>query len=102
MKKLLLILVFIGCVRSGYSQLIGNEWINYGQTYFKFQVVKDGLYRLNYSTLQNFGVPVSSINGSNFQIFARGHEIPIYVTTTGILGANDYIEFYATYNDGWW
>ncbi|HYV95785.1 MAG TPA: C25 family cysteine peptidase [Chitinophagales bacterium] len=102
MRKLLLLLILTGVFFKAHSQLYGNEWINYSQTYFKFRILQDGLYRIPYSTLQNFGVPVNSINGSNIQIFGRGQEVPIYVTASGILGTNDYIEFYAVHNDGYW
>src|SRR4249919_542454 len=102
MKKALLLLLFITTVTYSYSQQYGNEWINYSQTYFKIRLVNDGLYRLTYSTLQQFGVPVNSINGNTIQIFNKGKEIPIYVTTTGILGSSDYIEFYGVHNDGEW
>src|SRR6185503_19384200 len=72
------------------------------QTYLKLRIHEDGMYRIPYSTLQNFGVPVNSINGSNIQIFGRGKEVPIYVSTPGILSTSDYIEFYAVHNDGFW
>jgi len=102
MKKFILLLLFIPAYFRSYSQVYGNEWINYNQSYFKMRLVQDGLYRLTYSTLQQFGVPVGSINGNTIQIFNKGREIPIYVTTNGILGTNDYIEFYGVHNDGEW
>lgn len=102
MRKVLLFLLLIGMFSKAHSQLYGNEWINFSQTYFKLRIVQDGMYRINYSTLQSFGVPVTSINGSNIQLFARGQEVPVYVTTPGILGNADYIEFYGVHNDGYW
>ena len=87
------------------AQNMGNEWINYNQKYYKFKVVEDGIYRISYSALQNAGVPLSSIsNPKNFQIFGRGEEQYIYVhnENTGVFGPNDYIEFYAQKNDGWY
>ncbi|MCY7409021.1 MAG: hypothetical protein LH473_02015, partial [Chitinophagales bacterium] len=102
MKKLLPLLLLVVMIKPAFSQLYGNEWINFSQTYFKFQVITNGLYRLNYSTLKNFGVPIDNINGANIQIFNDGKEIPIYVSSTGILGPNDYIEFYGTHNGGYW
>ncbi|MCS6917775.1 MAG: C25 family cysteine peptidase [Chitinophagales bacterium] len=84
------------------AQLYGNEWINFSQQYFKFRIINDGVYRLTGSTMQQFNVPISSIFGSNVRIYHKGVEIPVYVSTNGPLGINDYIEFYAKRNDGWW
>ena len=82
------------------AQSYGNEWINYNQTYYKIKISQDGLYRDTYSVLQQSGIPVSTINGSDFQIFGRGQEVPMYVSTNSILSNTDYIEFYALKNDG--
>src|SRR5580765_2152459 len=103
-KSLLLFFLLLTTFYNARSQnfYYGNEWINYSQTYFKFKIVNNGFYRIPYQTLVNSGVPVSGINGSNFAIFNKGHEIPIYVTTNSILGQTDYIEFYAVRNDGVW
>ncbi len=85
-----------------FGQLYGNEWINLNQTYYKFQVIHNGVYRITGNTMQQFGLPVGSIYGSTVQIFNKGKEIPIYVSNPGLLTADDYIEFYAVRNDGWW
>ncbi len=87
------------------AQNVGNEWINYNQKYYSFKVYKDGIYRISYAALQNAGVPLSSVsNPKNFQIYGRGEEQYIYVhnENTGVFGPNDYIEFYAQKNDGWY
>jgi hypothetical protein len=104
MKKNLLFILLIGFLTRASSQNIsyGNEWINYSQSYFKFKIIDDGLYRITYEALNNSGVPISTINGSNFSVFNKGKEIPLYVTNSGILGPGDYLEFYAVHNDGAW
>jgi len=87
------------------AQNYGNEWINYSQSYYKFPITKDGVYRISYSQLQSAGVPLGNINNpKNIQIFGRGEEVHIYVhnESTGVFGPNDYIEFYAQKNDGWY
>ena len=87
------------------AQNMGNEWINYSQKYYKFKVSQDGIYRISYAALQSAGVPLSSINSpKNFQVFGRGQEQYIYVhnENTGVFTSNDYIEFYAQKNDGWY
>jgi len=102
MKKYLLLIsgLFIFLSSISNAQYYGNEWINYSQTYYKIKISQDGLYRITYDVLQQYGVPVSSVNGADFQIFGRGQEVPIYVTTNSTFGNSDYIEFYALRNDG--
>ncbi|KXK44871.1 MAG: hypothetical protein UZ10_BCD003002276 [Bacteroidetes bacterium OLB10] len=62
-----------------------NSWINFNgsqpysaQQYFKIKVWKKGIYRLDYSTLQQAGFNVTQ-NPHNFQIFHNGTEQYIYV-----------------------
>ena len=102
MKKLVFILFLI---YNGVSiaQMYGNEWINYSQKYYSFPVVQSGIYRLDYSTLQAAGVPVSSFQSANIQLFGREKELPIHVEDGGdnSLNPGDYILFYAARNDGW-
>jgi hypothetical protein len=102
MKRSLLAALLILSLQLVHAQYYGNEWINYSQSYFRFKIINDGLYRISYNALINSGVPLSTINGSNLQIFTQGKEIPIYVTTGGTLGSSDYLEFYAVHNDGTW
>jgi hypothetical protein len=102
MKKFLLLLLFIPISFTAYSQVYGNEWISFDQSYFKLRIWQDGLYRLSYSTLQQFGVPVNSISGNTFRLYNKGKEIPIYVTNAGIFNGSDYIEFFGKKNDGEW
>jgi hypothetical protein len=104
MKKIFTFLLFLPLlilINSGktYSQS-PNSWINYNQSYYKIKIASDGLYRIDYNTLQAAGIP-SSIDGKDFRIFGRGVSIPIYVSTQNTLSTSDYIEFYALKNDGW-
>jgi len=81
----------------------GNEWINYNQKYYAFNVFSTGIYRIDYTTLSTSGIPVSSFQASNIQIFGKEREIPLYVHDGGdsFLNPGDYILFYAEMNDGW-
>lgn len=81
----------------------GNEWINYDQTYYKFQLAEQGIYRLTYETLDSVGVPVTLIDPRNFQLFTKGKEQAIWVEgeADGSFDPGDYIEFYGEGNDGW-
>lgn len=104
MKKLIFILLLLAPFLT-YSQY-GNEWINYNQKYLKVKIAKDGLYRINQSTLSNALLSVNeninSIDPRNIQIFGKGQEIPIYISgeADGSFDTNDFIEFYAERNDG--
>lgn len=81
----------------GADTLIGNEWITYGQKYFNFTIDIDGVYRIPQSTLTSAGVS-SSATGSEIRIYSMGQQVPLYVSTDGVLGANDFIEFYGFKN----
>jgi len=110
MHRLRILLVFIssllaisiwGQMPVGSDTLYGMEWIVANQTYYKIKIVQDGVYRLSYADLQAVGLPVSQINGSQYQVFHLGKEIPLFVSTgSGILKSNDYLEFVATKNQG--
>ncbi|HRP88499.1 MAG TPA: C25 family cysteine peptidase [Edaphocola sp.] len=99
-KRLILIFsIFSLCSNISYSQsLLGNEWINYGQNYFKIKIGKSGIYRIPYSVLQSNGM--GAVQGSQFALYREGQEQPIYITTNNSLGASDYIEFYGQKADG--
>ena len=86
-----------------FSQNYGNEWIDYNQSYYKFPIHQDGIYRISYSTLQSSGVPVSTLTPNQLQVFGKERELPLYVSDGGdnSFDLGDYIEFYAQGNDGW-
>ena len=83
---------------------IANDWINYDQNYFKFPIAKDGIYRVKFEQLINSGIPISTIDPRNLQLFAKGVEQAIYIQgeSDGSFDSNDFIEFYAENNDGWY
>ncbi|MCX8479129.1 MAG: C25 family cysteine peptidase [Chitinophagales bacterium] len=82
------------------QHLFGNEWItDYNTTYYKIKIVKDGLYKIDYSALQSIGL--NNALGNQLVVYCRGEEVPIYVSTTGAISSNDYLMFYAKHNDGW-
>ena len=98
MKRILLILF----ICSGFltkAQTYNNEWINYNNTYFKFNVVADGLYRISQATINSLGL--AGTPAENFQLWRNGQEINLYTSvSSGPLGASDYIEFWGQMNDG--
>ena len=84
----------------GQDTLVGNEWIDYDQSYFKMMLAEDGLYRVSYNELAAAGVPVESITGAELQVFYFGEEQSIRVSTDGPLSSSDYIEFIGVKNRG--
>lgn len=102
MNKLLAILLIFFYLPSN-GQDYGNEWIEFTQDYYQFKIADNGIYRITYQDLVNANIPLASINPKNFQIVARGKEVPIYIEgeSDGIFNVNDFIEFYGKKNDGW-
>lgn len=98
-SKLLLTIILLFSFSAAQSQTFGNEWINYNQTYFKFQVVKDSIYRIPINSLTSIGLP-SGITGDQFQLFRDGKEVPIFVSTNTVVTSSDYIEFFGTMANG--
>lgn len=88
------------------AQNYGNEWIKPDQKYFKFTILKKGIYRLEYFNLlaaaTEMQVDLASVNPKKFQIFNQGKEIPIYVAgeQDNRFNVADFIEFYGQPNDG--
>lgn len=85
---------------NGKDTLYGNEWINYSQTYFKMKIANDGLYRLDAKDLTAAGIPLATLKGENFKVFALGKEVPLFVSNKNTLQNTDYIEFYGKKNRG--
>jgi len=102
MNKLIYkIYVFVVLILSGnllYAQTYNNEWIKYGQPYYKFEILSDGLYRINGAALSAAGL--NNVTGSQLQMWHNGQQIYIYVSNSGTMGSNDYIEFWGQHNDG--
>ncbi len=84
----------------GQDTLVGNEWIDFDQSYFKMMVAEDGIYRVSYDELKDAGVPVENLTGAELQVFYFGEEQAISVSTDGPLTSDDYIEFVGVKNRG--
>jgi len=96
--------LFILLTFYGFSQttLFGNEWIVSGQKYYKIKISGDSLYKLDSTSLANAGVPISTINPKNIQLFQKGKELYTYIAgeADNVLNTADYILFYAEKNTG--
>lgn len=103
MKKIYLLCLTLLTLNATYAQTWGNEWIDYGQQYYKFPIVRTGIYRIDYNALVTAGIDVQTLDPRNIQVFGRNKQVPIYIEgdSDGAINPNDYIEFYAMRNDGW-
>ena len=100
MKKIIYIFCLIFLSQLAKAETYGNEWISYGATYYKFKVAQTSLYRISQSTLIGLGLPASQLRSADFKLIRNGVEVPLYISTTGLLTPSDYIEFYGEKNDG--
>ena len=81
------------------AQTYNNEWIVYGQDYYKIKVVEEGIYHIPYTLIQSQTL-WTDVNGSDFMLFKNGQQVPIYVSTLGGFTNSDYIAFFGEGNDG--
>lgn len=79
-----------------------SDWYDPTRTYYKLFVDEDGIYRLDYATLDSIGIDPSPIDPRTFKIYNKGQEIPLYVEgeQDGRLDEGDYLEFYGEWNHG--
>lgn len=101
MRRLLLLILLVQSAVAT-AQPYGNEWVVASQPYFQFKVHQEGVYRINYQTLNDAlaaqGFSLASVDPRNLQIFARGAEQFIHVEgeTDGSFDPTDYIELYSS------
>lgn len=106
MRRLLQLCFFILAAAAANAQPYGNEWINHDQRYLKVNIVRNGIYRVDSaafaSALSSIGVPITSVDPRNVQVFAHGEEQHIYVKGEGdgVFNSADFIEFFGHGNDG--
>ena len=103
LKKALICSIFFGFCFGVKAQTFGNEWINYSQKYYAFNIVQSGIHKITYQNLLSAGIPVSGIPINTFQIFGRQKEQALFIPDDGnnLLDPNESIYFYAEKNDGW-
>ncbi len=76
-----------------------NSWIDYNKTYYKIKVGQTGLYRIPFAVLQSNGL--AAADAASFQLWRNGQEVPLFTSIpAGVLGTNDFIEFFGEMNDG--
>ncbi|MEO9869303.1 putative type IX secretion system sortase PorU2 [Ekhidna sp.] len=95
-NKLIILLVLCGFSTSAQ---VGNEWIDFTQSYYKINIGKDGFYRISSDELLAAGFPLTSVPASRIQVFRRGQEVALNVNTNGD-GTVNYLEFFGQRNTG--
>ena len=97
------VILSLGCLTVRAQVTYGNEWIDYARPHYSFKVASTGIYRITYQAMQQAGIPVSSIQPNQIQLFGKEREQPIFIEDGGdnSFDPGDYIEFYAERNDGW-
>lgn len=85
---------------NGQDSVYGHEWINFDQTYFKFKVAADGIYRIDRNVLLNEGLPVDRIEARHLQFWRLGEEVPVLATTDGLMEVGDHFLLHLEKNRG--
>lgn len=102
-KRYLQLLLILSISCSSFAQNYGNEWIDFSQKYFSFNIHTTGIQRIDYAALAASNVPMGTFSSENIQVFGREKEVPLYIVdgNDNSLDPGDYILFYAEKNDGW-
>ncbi|MBX2926081.1 MAG: hypothetical protein KF746_28065 [Chitinophagaceae bacterium] len=97
MKQILSIMLLLSCMLA--KAQYNNEWIDYGKTYYKFKLSRDGVYRIPQKALQPIGL--GNTPAEQFQLWRNGIQVPLYTpVATGPMDTTGYIEFWGEMNDG--
>lgn len=97
--KFLVVIILLFC-HLGFGQVnfegkrqFCNEWINPNQSYYKFTVSEDGIYKISAQDLVTNKIDLNSFEGKQIKLIRNGKQIPIYVSNQGTLTTADYILF---------
>ena len=61
MKRFLFIVALVVLSTRLFSQSFGNEWINFNQKYFAFNVYQTGLHKIEYNSFVSSGIDVQQL-----------------------------------------
>lgn len=76
--------------------LYGHEWIEQDQAYYAIPVAEDGIYRLQAEQMMQAGIPVNSIEETEWQLWQNGMQVPILIGLDN--DRTSYIEFKGSKN----
>lgn len=96
MLRISIISLLILCSLFSKAQ-VNKEWIDFSQTYFKFKVADEGLYRITREQLLAAGFPLTTVPKERIQLFREGQEVALNVNTGTSF---EWLEFYGYGKDG--
>ncbi|MEP0985447.1 C25 family cysteine peptidase [Ekhidna sp.] len=76
---------------------VNKEWIDFSQSYFKFKIADEGLYRITREQLLAAGFPLETVPKDRIQLFREGEEVALNVNTGTSF---EWLEFYGYGKDG--
>lgn len=98
MRKIFTLLLLVAGFAAT-AQKYNHEWIKFSQTYFKFKIAREAVYRIPRSLLDAMGIGGSPVQ--NFELWRNGEKVPFYPSvSSGALPGNGYLEFWGEPNDG--
>lgn len=90
-----------------FAQSYGNEWIDTAKVHVKIGVARDGVYRINFLSLESIFADrqqfLNTIALSQFRMYNMGKEVPIFINDqnkNGAFDVFDHIEFVGHKPDG--
>lgn len=78
--------------------LYGNEWIRSNQTYLKFKITEDGVYKISYQDLHQAGFPLGAVEINRLHLICLAQDVKLIRSTEGLMGTDDYLLFYGKKN----
>ncbi|MBO4602764.1 MAG: hypothetical protein J5651_06365 [Salinivirgaceae bacterium] len=99
LKKTAAIVLMLTAVLPVCAQQFTNDWVRFGQEYYRLAVPRTGVYRVYRSQLESAGVPIGNYSPQNIQLIQNGKPIPCYIDGEAS-GLCRFIEFYAEGNNG--
>lgn len=82
------------------KSIYGNEWLVPTQEYYKFNIGTDGIYKITLDDLRKADLPIQNITLDKIRLYHLGQEVEIRTSTNGLMGKDDFIEFFAVRNRG--
>jgi hypothetical protein len=103
-KNKLLVVLLINIISTFFAgqvfaQPYGNEWVTFNKLHIKLPTWSPRIYRVSQATLISMGLP-STTTGAELKLIKDGAEVPLIVSTNGVFGVNDYIEFMGAKSNG--
>lgn len=69
---------------------------------WKFSIHQPGVYRIDHAAMLASGMDTNDLVGTDFRLFWRSNEVALAVSTEGVFGDGDWIEFFGLGYDGYY